>query len=109
MVGAGRDWPLRLLAAAVFFGLGGFLSGVRASSRRIAHAVAAWVAAYIIHGAFIVLAGVIDAFGGPDAPTLVPGGPRAWLFACVWALAWALAGAALVNRWLTPGGGRYYR
>lgn len=106
MVGSGRDWPLRLLAAAVGFGLGGFLSGVRASSRRMAHAVVAWVAAYVIHAAFIALAGVIDALGGPDAPALVPGGAGAWLVACLWALAWSLAGAVLVNRWLTPGGGR---
>ena len=104
MVGSGRDWPLRLLAAALGFGLGGFLSGVRASSRRVVHAVAAWIAAYVIHAIFILLAGVIDALGGPDAPSLVPGGAGAWLTACLWALVWSLAGAVLVNRWLTPGG-----
>lgn len=104
MVGSGRDWPLRLLAAAIGFGLGGFLAGVRASSRRIAHAVAAWIAAYVIHAAFIVIAGLIDVLGGPDAPTLVPGGAESWLTACLWALLWSLAGAVLVNRWLTPSG-----
>lgn len=104
MVGSGRDWPLRLIAAAIAFALGGFLAGVRASSRRLAHGVAAWFAAYVIHAAFIVIATLVDALGGPAAPTLMPGGGGAWLTAAVWALAWALAGATLVNRWLTPGG-----
>lgn len=104
MVGGGRDWPLRLLASAAAFAVGGFLAGVRASARRPAHGVAAWLAAYVIHAAFILLATFIDLVGGPDAPSLMPGGGQSWLLAALWALVWALAGATLVNRWLTPGG-----
>ncbi len=106
MVGGGRDWPLRLLTAAVAFGIGGFLAGVRAAGRRVAHGVAAWAAAYIIHAAFILVAAIIDVLGGPAAPALMPGGGRAWLIAAGWALIWALAGAILVNRWLLPGARR---
>lgn len=106
MIGSGRDWPARLIITAAAFGIGGFLSGVRAAGRRLVHAVAAWIAAYAIHTAFIVLASMIDLFGGPDAPALVPGGASAWAVAAGWALLWAVAGAMLVNRWLAPAGRR---
>lgn len=106
MAGAGRDWPARLLITAVAFGLGGFLAGVRATGRRLAHAVASWVAAYAIHAAFILLATAIDILGGPDAPALLAGGASAWAIAAGWALLWSLAGAMLVNRWLAPAGRR---
>jgi hypothetical protein len=109
MVGSGRDWPARLLITAVAFGIGGFLSGVRAMARRLAHAVAAWVAAYAIHATFIVLATAIDIGGGRDAPALAPGGASAWAIAAGWALLWALVGAMLVNRWLAPAGRRRRR
>jgi hypothetical protein len=106
MAGSGRDWPARLLITAIAFGIGGFLSGVRAMGRRLAHAVAAWVAAYVIHAAFVVLATGIDTLGGPDAPAIAPGGAAAWAIGAGWALAWALIGATLVNRWLAPAGRR---
>jgi hypothetical protein len=106
MAGSGRDWPARLAITAVAFGLGGFLAGVRAMGRRLAHAVASWVAAYAIHTAFILLATAIDIFGGPDAPALLAGGASAWGIAAGWALLWSLAGAMLVNRWLAPAGRR---
>lgn len=106
MAGAGRDWPARLAIAAAAFLLAGFLAGVRAAGRRTAHAVAAWLAGYAIHAAFVVLATAIDAAGGPDAPALAPGGGRSWLLAAAWALGFALVGAVIVNHWLTPRGGR---
>jgi len=106
MAGAGRDWPARLTAAALSFGLGGFLAGVRAAARRPFHAVAAWIAAYVIHACFIVLARVIEALGGPGAPELVAGGGADWLIAALWALAFALLGGILANSWLRPAGRR---
>ncbi|MEQ8833721.1 MAG: hypothetical protein RIB67_04670 [Miltoncostaeaceae bacterium] len=106
MVGAGRDWPARLLALAIAFGLAGFLAGVRAMGRRIAHGFAAFAVAYAIHAAFIALANVIDMFGGPVAPALLAGGGSAWLRALGASLAFALIGAVLANRWLAPPGGR---
>jgi hypothetical protein len=102
MAGAGRDWPVRLAAAAIAFGLGGFLAGVRAASRRPLHALAAAVAGYAIHAAFVMLAVVIDALGGPEAPALVPGGGRDWAVAAGWALAFALVGGMIANAWLRP-------
>lgn len=102
MAGAGRDWPVRLLLAALSFGIGGFLAGVRASGRRIAHAIGAWVAAYVIHACFILLATAIDAVGGPDAPALAAGGGTRWLYAFGWAFLMALAGGMLANSWLRP-------
>lgn len=104
MIGAGRDWPARLALAAVSFGLAGFLAGVRAEGRRIAHAAGAWFMGYVIHAAFLALATIIDVAGGPDAPELSRGGGRDWLVAAVWALAFALAGGAVANRWLRPAG-----
>lgn len=102
MAGAGRDWPVRLAVAAATFGLGGFLAGVRAASRRPAHAVWAAFAAYVIHACFVAIAWIIDHLGGPDAPALVPGGGRDWLVAAGWAFAAALIGGLIANAWLRP-------
>jgi hypothetical protein len=102
MAGAGRDWPARLAAAALSFGIGGFLAGVRAAGRRIAHAIGAWVAGYAIHAGFILLATVIDVGGGPDAPPLVAGSGSQWLYALGWAFLLALAGGLMANSWLRP-------
>lgn len=106
MAGAGRDWPIRLGAAALSFGLGGFLAGVRAAARRPMHAAAAWLAAYVIHACFIALARIIDALGGPESPPLAAGGGRDWLVAALWALAFALLGGVVANSWLRPAGRR---
>ncbi|MBJ7455299.1 MAG: hypothetical protein JHC74_04495 [Thermoleophilia bacterium] len=106
MAGAGREWPARLGIAAVSFAVGGFLAGVRAAGRRIAHAIGAWVAAYAIHACFVALARVIDAFGGPDAPPLVAGSGEQWLYALAWAFLMALAGGLVANSWLRPAGRR---
>ena len=106
MAGAGRDWPARLTAAALSFGIGGFLAGVRAAARRPFHAFAAWVAAYLIHACFVLLARVIEGLGGPDSPELVSGGGRDWLIAALWALAFALLGGIIANSWLRPAGRR---
>lgn len=104
MAGAGRDWPLRLAATALSFGLGGFLAGVRAAGRRPAHAAGAWVAGYVIHAVFVAIARIIEAFGGRQAPALVAGNGRDWLLAAAWAFAFALSGGLLANSWLRPAG-----
>ena len=104
MAGASRDWPVRLALAAVSFGLGGFLAGVRAASRRPAHAACAWVAAYALHAVFVAIARIVEASGGRGAPALVPGSGRDWLLAAAWAFAFALAGGLLANSWLRPAG-----
>lgn len=104
MAGAGRDWPARLTAAALSFAVGGFLAGVRAAARRPFHAFAAWVAAYVIHACFVLLARLIHELGGPEPPDLVAGGGRDWLIAAGWALAFALLGGIIANSWLRPAG-----
>jgi len=106
MAGAGRDWPARLTAAALSFGLGGFLAGVRAAARRPMHAVAAWAIAYVIHACFVALAHVIELLGGPDAPALVAGTGADWVVAAGWALIFALLGGVIANSWLRPAGRR---
>ena len=106
MAGAGRDWPARLIAAALSFAIGGFLAGVRAANRRLMHAFAAWFAAYVIHACFIALARLIDTFGGPHSPALFAGGGSDWLIAAGWALAFALMGGMVANSWLRPAGRR---
>lgn len=104
MIGAGRDWPGRLAATAISFGIGGFLSGVRAEARRPAHGVAAAVAGQLLYVLFAGAARVIDALGGPDAPALVPGTTREWLLTAVWSLAFAAAGGVVAGNWLRPAG-----
>ncbi|HEX2503603.1 MAG TPA: hypothetical protein VHK00_06640 [Miltoncostaeaceae bacterium] len=106
MAGSGRDWPARLTAAALSFGLGGFLAAVRAAARRPFHALAAWVAAYVIYACFVLIARIIEELGGPDAPELVAGGGTSWLIAALWALVFALLGGVLANTWLRPAGRR---
>jgi hypothetical protein len=102
MAGSARDWPVRLALAAVSFGVGGFLAGVRAADRRPLHAVAAAVAGYALYAAFVAIARGIDALGGPDAPPLVPGTGRDWLVAAGFATACALIGGLVANAWLRP-------
>ena len=104
MAGASRDWPVRLAAAAISFGLGGFLAGVRAAARRPVHAIGAWVAGYALHAIFVLIAWIIEAFGGREAPALEPGSGRDWLLAAAWAFAFALLGGLLANSWLRPAG-----
>ncbi len=106
MAGSGRDWPARLAAAALSFGLGGFLAGVRAAARRPFHAFCAWAAAYVIYACFVLIARIIEELGGPDAPELAAGGGRDWLVAALWALVFALLGGVLANTWLRPAGRR---
>lgn len=102
MSGSARDWPARLAIAIVAFGVGGFLAGVRAADRRPLHAVAAGLTGYVIHAAFVAIARVIDAIGGPDAPALAPGSGRDWLVAAGVALALALVGGLIADAWLRP-------
>lgn len=102
MVSADRGWFLQGALLAVAFLVGGYLAGVRAGGRRVAHGAASWVAAHLLHVAFIAAAAVIDLFGGPDPPALAPDGGNAWLYAAGWTLAWALLGAYGAQRSLTP-------
>lgn len=106
MVGAGRDWPVRLAAAAVLFGLGGFLAGVRAEWHRAVHGLAAAVAGHLLYAVFVAAARTIDELGGPEAPALVAGTTREWLITLLWSLALAGAGGAVAGSWLRPAGGR---
>jgi hypothetical protein len=104
MVGAERDWPLRLTATALAFGLGGFLAGVRASARRPAHALAAAVMGYLLHALYVALARVLDVFAGPDPPALAAESTRDWATGAGWALVFALIGGLIANSWLRPAG-----
>jgi peptidoglycan/LPS O-acetylase OafA/YrhL len=106
MAAAGRDLPLRLLATAASFLLGGFLAGVRASVRRPAHGLAAGVAGHVIYAVFVALASAIALFAEPDPPDLMPGGAARTGAAALWALAFALIGGLLAGSWLRPAGRR---
>ena len=106
MTGAGRDMPVRLAIAGASFFVGGFLAGVRAAATRPLHGLAAGIAAYAIHAVYALLARLIDAFGGPDAPALAPGTRNEWLLAAAWALAVALLGGIIAGTWLRPAGQR---
>lgn len=102
MVGAQRDWPLRLTTAAAAFLVGGFLAGVRASDRRVVHALVAVVIAYLLHLTFVAAARVMDVLGGPPAPDAIPDGVGAWLVGALWAAVFAAVGGALASSWLRP-------
>jgi len=109
LVGSGRDWPLRLAIAAVAFAVGGLLAGVRAGSARRLHALAAGVGGYVIYAVFVILAGLIDALGGPAAPAMARGGAQRWGLAAAWALAFALVGGMVAGLMLRPAGRRRRR
>jgi len=102
MAGAQRDMPVRLLASALSFGLGGFLAGVRASDRRTLHALAAAVAGYAIHGVFVALGALVHGLGGPAGPSIAHDGGRRWLVAAVWAGIFALIGGQVATVRLRP-------
>jgi peptidoglycan/LPS O-acetylase OafA/YrhL len=102
MLGADRDWPLRLGLAAVFFLVGGFLSGVRARSRRRLHGLVAAALGYVVFAVFVALAGIVSTAVDRNVPDPLRGGlvPTALAAAC--AVAFALIGASLAERWLRP-------
>lgn len=104
MTGSRREMASRLLIAGVAFAVGGFLAGVRTIDRRAAHAVAACVVAYALYVVFVVIAAVADWLGGPDPPSLIPGGLVDTVTAGGVAVASALLGGLLANSWLRPGG-----
>ncbi|HJZ62106.1 MAG TPA: hypothetical protein VKD47_08125 [Miltoncostaeaceae bacterium] len=97
-----RDMPLRLLATAFSFGLGGFLAGVRASDRRTLHALAAAVAGYAIQAVFVALGALVDQLGGPAGPSIAHDGGRRWLVGAVWAGIFALIGGQVATVRLRP-------
>lgn len=109
MAGSGQEWPGRLAATAISFGIGGFLAGVRAEARRPAHGVAAAVAGHLLYAAFVAATRAIDALGGPDAPALLPGTTREWLLTLGWSGVLAVAGGAIAGSWLRPAGGQRSR
>lgn len=103
MAAGGRDLAVRLLVAAAFFLLGGFLAGVRSSQRRALHAIAAGVCAFVIFAVWVGLASAIAPFVDPDAPKLLPGGTGRTGAVALWALAFAALGGMLAGSWLRPG------
>lgn len=103
MAASGRDLAVRLLVAAAFFLLGGFLAGVRASQRRPLHAVAAAVAAHVLFAVFVGLAMFISTFVDREAPDLFAGGAARTGAVALWALAFATLGGLLAGSWLRPG------
>lgn len=104
MTGSRRELAARLVITCAAFAVGGFLAGVRTIDRRAAHAVASWIAGHALWVAFVVLAALADVLGGPDPPSLIPGGSSNTLLAVLAALASALAGGWVANSWLRPTG-----
>jgi len=104
MAGSGRELATRLAIVVLVFAIGGFLAGVRAISRRLAHAAAACVLAYGLYVVFVIVASLADLVGGRDRPSLIPGGWSASGAALVAAVVAAMAGGAIANSWLRPAG-----
>jgi hypothetical protein len=102
MAASGRELAVRLLVAAAFFLLGGFLAGVRSAQRRAMHAVVAGVAAHVIFAVFVGLASIISTFVDPDAPDLLAGGAARTGAVALWSLAFAAIGGLLAGSWLRP-------
>jgi hypothetical protein len=103
MAAGGRELAVRLLVAAAFFLLGGFLAGVRSSQRRALHAVCAGLCAFVIFAVWVGLASIIAPFVDPDAPKLFAGGAARTGAVALWALAFAALGGMLAGSWLRPG------
>jgi hypothetical protein len=104
IAGTGRGDVALVVAVAVAFGVGGFLAGVRATDLRPLHAVLAGLAAIAFHAAFVVLASLADALGGPEAPGFLPGSNARWGIALLVGLAAAAAGGITAAMWLRPQG-----
>lgn len=110
MAGSPRDMAERIAIVGVLSFIAGFLAGVRAIGRRIAHALAAWVVGVGIYVGFVAVTRIVDFFGGPDGAELLPDGTRSSLVALGVSLLAVLCGGALANSWLRPagqGGSRY--
>lgn len=110
MAGSPREMAERIAIVGVLSFIAGFLAGVRAIGRRIAHALAAWVVGVAIYVAFVAVTRIVDLFGGPDGAELLPDGMRTSLVALGVSLLAVLCGGALANSWLRPAGqgsGRY--
>lgn len=103
MTGSRREMASRLVITCAAFAVGGFLAGVRTIDRRAAHALASWAVGHAMWVGFVVLSAIADGLGGPDPPSLTPGGHTDTLTAAAAALAAALAGGWLANSWLRPG------
>lgn len=103
MAAGGRELAVRLLVAAAFFLLGGFLAGVRSSQRRALHAVASALCALVIFAVWVGLASAIAPFVDPDAPELLAGGAGRTGFVVLWSMAFAALGGMLAGSWLRPG------
>jgi hypothetical protein len=102
MAGSARDLPVRVAIVAVGFYIGGFLSGVRATTRRMLHGVAAWALGYGLYAVFLVLTAALDLVGGPDRPDAFTGGAAQAASVALIGLAGALAGGASADSWLRP-------
>lgn len=104
LVGSPRDLAQRIVIVAVAFLLAGFLAGVRAIGARIAHAVAAWVAAIVVYLAFVAVTAVVDILGGPARAEPAPDGMGTSLVVLGVSFVAVLCGGSLANSWLRPGG-----
>jgi len=104
MVGSPRDVVQRVLVVAVASLASGFLAGVRAIGRRMAHAMAAWVVAVALLVAFVVVTAAVAVVAGPDGVDPAPGGWRTTAAVLAMSLALTLAGGAVANSWLRPAG-----
>lgn len=104
MAGSPRDMAERIAIVGVLSFIAGFLAGVRAIGRRIAHALAAWVVGIAIYVVFVVVTRLVDLFGGPEGADLVPDGLRSTVVALGVSLLAVLCGGALANSWLRPAG-----
>jgi len=102
MAAGGREMPVRLLAIAATFLLGGFLAGVRSVDRRSIHGLAAGIAAHAVYVAFVALAALIATVAEPAPPDLAPGGAGRTGVAVLWGLAFATMGGLLAASWLRP-------
>lgn len=103
MAASGRELAVRLLVAAAFFLLGGFLAGVRSSQQRALHAIFGGVIAFVIFAVWVGLASAIAPFVDPDAPELFPEGAGRTGAVALWSLAFAALGGMLAGSWLRPG------
>lgn len=96
--------PVKLPIALGLFALAGFLAGVRAEDRRVLHAGLGAVASGAFYLLYVAITWLASMVGGPDRPSLLPGGEDGWMWHLPALLAVALVGGSLAAYRLRPQG-----
>lgn len=104
VVVADSPGPIKLAVAIGLFALAGFLAGVRAEDRRIAHALFGALAGMGFYVLFVLVTMAIDVLGGPRHAGFIPAGRKDWIWHVPAFVVAALVGGTVAALRLRPQG-----